>query len=870
MTEEMWPGYRKKSTSPSASASANAPTECTPGITIDGEPLPESVHVSNLIVALQQHIANQDDSMAVYPIQYHSPTNVIVRQFATTRAQARARSHAPPPSQPPELLNNDVSSCVRQLTRYQAVLYGFGGGHVAHTIKSLNLPIQIVASSDLDPSARSFMHEFMNIPRIFSTAKQLLTWITSDDTLYVDIYISHAPVIVDTSFVSCWWDFQAEIINNARTRKGLQTFMVFVPSLFVVDTVSPSFRDTLRLDGWVLNIIRVNFADFGDSIDDYSTVIFGAHSSTQSTTTPISILQPPKVKPQPISSFIHEKFNDATYAVSFARDSLDEYSDNDIVATDPQPSKLPSSRDYSLRLYDLLSSSKPSGLSLGAGVYDIDHLFPPLEQDNDNLFGRLFGIQFKHMNATLVRPISPYEYVRGFGYKDDIAQKLALPANYPLLTGSIPLHTSAACFDAITNRMREIRDNSIVVDESTPFIAPAATAQIVANGASGHTLPSPSRWIQEYDQDSETRLIMQMVRDPSLHTKENMNKLHFVYRRYLRHSMIIIDSDCMLRLNEPLAGSDDYTSLQIVPASLRNLIFVCFHANPIGGHFNAYRTFTRIRLRFFWPKMYSYITNLVSHCAGCRLSNPTLRKSAELVYNFPVDEPCLCMHLDCYQAGALKTYDNVSCYVVGACNMTGFGMLEGISEPNSTNFAKALMRFQLRYGFFHTIILDKDSKFYATFRETCQLLKIKTHTLSRANHDPMLVERLNRYFNKCLKVFVAEHNNDPGTTHEGLLMALFAWNCAPVPGTDISRCLQVTGREWHYPIDFSSDKHLELLSNTHSIRSFAQRQSVVLSATRAIARVNSSIVYAQTLLSSNQVIMFSRGVQCNPAPNATE
>jgi hypothetical protein len=202
--------------------------------------------------------------------------------------------------------------------------------------------------------------------------------------------------------------------------------------------------------------------------------------------------------------------------------------------------------------------------------------------------------------------------------------------------------------------------------------------------------------------------------------------------------------------------------------------------------------------------------------------------------------------------------------------MTGFGMLEGISEPNSTNFAKALMRFQLRYGFFHTIILDKDSKFYATFRETCQLLKIKTHTLSRANHDPMLVERLNRYFNKCLKVFVAEHNNDPGTTHEGLLMALFAWNCAPVPGTDISRCLQVTGREWHYPIDFSSDKHLELLSNTHSIRSFAQRQSVVLSATRAIARVNSSIVYAQTLLSSNQVIMFSRGVQCNPAPNATE
>jgi hypothetical protein len=68
-------------------------------------------------------------------------------------------------------------------------------------------------------------------------------------------------------------------------------------------------------------------------------------------------------------------------------------------------------------------------------------------------------------------------------------------------------------------------------------------------------------------------------------------------------------------------------------------------------------------------------------------------------------------------------------------------------------------------------------------------------------------------------------------------MALYAWNCAPVPGTDISRCLLVTGREWHYPIDFSSDKHLELLLNPKAIRSFACRQAEVISATRAIACV---------------------------------
>jgi hypothetical protein len=62
--------------------------------------------------------------------------------------------------------------------------------------------------------------------------------------------------------------------------------------------------------------------------------------------------------------------------------------------------------------------------------------------------------------------------------------------------------------------------------------------------------------------------------------------------------------------------------------------------------------------------------------------------------------------------------------------MTAFGLLEGITEPNSSTFAAAIMRIQLRHGFFHTMILDKDSKFYATLRDTAWLLKLNTHTLS--------------------------------------------------------------------------------------------------------------------------------------------
>ena len=37
-----------------------------------------------------------------------------------------------------------------------------------------------------------------------------------------------------------------------------------------------------------------------------------------------------------------------------------------------------------------------------------------------------------------------------------------------------------------------------------------------------------------------------------------------------------------------------YINLRIVPSSLTNLIFVAFHANPIGGHLILYRTYHRI------------------------------------------------------------------------------------------------------------------------------------------------------------------------------------------------------------------------------------------------------------------------------------
>jgi hypothetical protein len=119
--------------------------------------------------------------------------------------------------------------------------------------------------------------------------------------------------------------------------------------------------------------------------------------------------------------------------------------------------------------------------------------------------------------------------------------------------------------------------------------------------------------------------------------------------------------------------------------------------------------------------------------------------------------------------------------------MTGFAAMEPIKHATSQTFASAVMKIQLQYGLCHTIVLDKDSKFFGAFREACDLLQINRHVLSGGNHNPMLVEHVNRYLNKGLKVMTNEHSS-VRIAMEAILLLLYVWNSAPIPGTNLSRC----------------------------------------------------------------------------------
>jgi hypothetical protein len=114
--------------------------------------------------------------------------------------------------------------------------------------------------------------------------------------------------------------------------------------------------------------------------------------------------------------------------------------------------------------------------------------------------------------------------------------------------------------------------------------------------------------------------------------------------------------------------------------------------------------------------MFSYIERMCQACPGCTLSNSLRGNSSELIYHFPIEAPFQVLFVDAYSAGKYSGFEGSEIYLIAACGMTGFSIMEPIPHANSTNFASGIMKIQLRFGFCHTIVLSKDSKFFRVFK----------------------------------------------------------------------------------------------------------------------------------------------------------
>jgi hypothetical protein len=478
--------------------------------------------------------------------------------------------------------------------------------------------------------------------------------------------------------------------------------------------------------------------------------------------------------------------------------------------------------------YNLHRKYNNPSILLGTSVINVDGLCPEFDaHKNTNLFGHHFGIKFIHDGHTYVWAISPFKFVSWFCLTNNLTYKLSHTSNIFCMDAAIPAITSSQIFELIYERCIQICCSNFKIYEPHTAAAPAAHFQLFLNGAVGAQLPSHKNWVRAYCNDPKLSSALCFVENLGTISQRNLNKakLNANYCQALRSSDIKLENRILIYC-EPIARSEYYARLQLVPTIFQNIIFVAFHSNLIGGHLNVSRTLHHIRLRFYWPGMFLYIKKMCASCPGCAVANPTHGESKELLYNFPIKALFLVLHINGYQAGKESGFEGSLHYLVACCGMCTFVAMEPVSTTNATTYASAIMKIMLRFGFCH----NKDSKFYGVCCKALDFLKVNHHVLSGGNH---IVECLNPYLNAGLRIMTNERNSTC-IALEAILLLINAWNLCPVPGTDISRSMVAIGRKFTFPIDFSTGKHAKLYSTPGTIESYSRELAIRLSSCREI------------------------------------
>lgn len=151
------------------------------------------------------------------------------------------------------------------------------------------------------------------------------------------------------------------------------------------------------------------------------------------------------------------------------------------------------------------------------------------------------------------------------------------------------------------------------------------------------------------------------------------NALHSAYRQPIRDSLIRYEYRRLVYY-KPIECSTRFLMLLIVPndRELRRTLFVAYHATPAAGHMGRYKTLYRLRIRFFWPSMRTFIEDAMRSCAHCIAANSRKRPASELQFSWPVDSPFCIVHVDLWVPGRFEDYQGHSYLMNAMDDMTGF------------------------------------------------------------------------------------------------------------------------------------------------------------------------------------------------------
>ena len=254
-----------------------------------------------------------------------------------------------------------------------------------------------------------------------------------------------------------------------------------------------------------------------------------------------------------------------------------------------------------------------------------------------------------------------------------------------------------------------------------------------------------------------------------------------------------------------IPAEDAFIHQLVIPKSMRAELLYQYHSSPgSGGHFGFERTYSSLRLKYFWQGMYSDTYDYVSGCPDCQKAKRDTHHSPVPLHPLPMaPEPRIFQrwHMDFF--GPIKSKSKYKYLLMMTDSFSHFPEIIPMEDTSAEHVAFVLYKeIFSRYGAPRELITDRAQNFRSKMISALsKIYKVKRHfTSAYKPSSNAAVERLNATIAASIRACI----NKPDDNWEHYLYGILAaFRATPIKGMHVSPYFLAFGRHMSRPADAS-------------------------------------------------------------------